>query len=102
MLADKGKALMAGRSYASADIKHAMDTLGILWTRLKQFANARKQALDTALLAEQYRIDANEAESWLGEREQVCVKLKGGVLDLKEMALLRNHTHTHTHTHARK
>jgi spectrin beta len=78
VVADRGKALIADRSYAAHDIKRSMDTLGILWTRLKQFAAARKVALDTAVLAEQYKIDSNEAESWMSEREAMATSEEVG------------------------
>jgi spectrin beta len=68
-VAECGKRLLADRSYASADIKRSMESLGSMWTRLKQFAAARKTALDTAVLREQYSIESNEAESWMMEKE---------------------------------
>ena len=90
-VAEFGRRLLGERSYASAEIKRHMESMGTMWTRLKQFAAARKTALDTAVLSEQYYVGANEAESWMNEREPLATSEDVGRDQLGAHKLAKQH-----------
>lgn len=48
-------------------VKHLRDS----WDGLKEKAEHRRDDLDESLLAHQYLADANEAESWMREKQPI-------------------------------
>ena len=57
--------------YGTADIKQKIATLNSDWENLKELVQLRQQALEDALKAQQYLSDAQEAESWMKEKEPI-------------------------------
>lgn len=57
--------------YRAADIKKKISSLSTMWTRLKELSQLRQRALEDALKAQQYFSDAQEAESWMKEKEPI-------------------------------
>ncbi len=57
--------------YGAPDIKKKISTLNSAWSRLKELSQLRQQALEDALKAQQYFSDAQEAESWMKEKEPI-------------------------------
>ncbi|GCB86460.1 hypothetical protein scyTo_0027173, partial [Scyliorhinus torazame] len=57
--------------FASEDVKGKLNDLNQKWDSLKAKAAQRRQDLEDSLQAQQYFADANEAESWMREKEPV-------------------------------
>ncbi len=57
--------------YGTPDIKKKISSLNSAWSRLKELSQLRQQALEDALKAQQYFSDAQEAESWMKEKEPI-------------------------------
>ena len=62
--------------FASDDIKSRLGQLHDHWNQLKEKSTQRKQDLVDSLQAHQYFADANEAESWMKEKEPLAGNLK--------------------------
>ncbi|XP_046383507.1 spectrin alpha chain [Ischnura elegans] len=78
--------------FASAEIKQRVDTLSEdHWKGLKQKASQRKQDLEDSLQAHQYFADANEAESWMREKEPIAGGSDYGKDEDSSEALLKKH-----------
>ena len=75
--------------FASDDIKHRLGSLHDHWNQLKEKANQRKQDLDDSLQAHQYFTDANEAESWMKEKESLAGNADYGKDEDSSEALLK-------------
>lgn len=52
-------------------MKAKLDELHGRWDALKAKASQRRQDLEDSLQAQQYFADANEAESWMREKEPI-------------------------------
>ncbi|KAB7494812.1 Spectrin alpha chain [Armadillidium nasatum] len=86
-----GEEMIGDGHFAAEEIKQRLNTLNQHWSLLKEKANQRRQDLDDSLQAHQYFADANEAESWMKEKEPIAF---GGDLGKDEdsaEALLKKH-----------
>ncbi|XP_003743041.1 spectrin alpha chain [Galendromus occidentalis] len=61
------------------------------WQLLKDRATRRKQDLEDSLQAQQYFADANEAESWIREKEPIVLSVDFGRDEDSAEALLKKH-----------
>ena len=77
--------------FASDDIKHRLGSLHDHWNQLKEKASQRKQDLEDSLQAHQYFTDANEAESWMKEKESIAGNADYGKDEDSSEALLKRH-----------
>lgn len=57
--------------FAGEDVKTKLAELHGRWDTLKAKASQRRQDLEDSLQAQQYFADANEAESWMREKEPI-------------------------------
>ena len=57
--------------FAAEDVKAKLSELNQKWEALKAKASQRRQDLEDSLQAQQYFADANEAESWMWEKEPI-------------------------------
>lgn len=57
--------------FAGEDVKAKLAELHGRWDMLKAKASQRRQDLEDSLQAQQYFADANEAESWMREKEPI-------------------------------
>ena len=57
--------------FAAEDVKAKLSELNQTWEALKAKASQRRQDLEDSLQAQQYFADANEAESWMREKEPI-------------------------------
>ena len=73
-----GEAMTTQGHYGAPDIKIKISSLNSVWTRLKELSQLRQQALEDALKAQQYFSDAQEAESWMKEKEPVVSSVDFG------------------------
>ncbi|KAK9736583.1 Variant SH3 domain [Popillia japonica] len=88
---DAGKQMMEDEHFASDDIKNRVEALLNHWVQLKEKANQRKQDLEDSLQAHQYYADANEAESWMKEKEPIVSSTDYGKDEDSSEALLKKH-----------
>lgn len=77
--------------FAMEDIKRRIQELDSHWNHLKEKALQRKQDLEDSLQAHQYFADANEAESWMKEKEPMVVNQDFGKDEDSAEALLKKH-----------
>lgn len=88
---DAGKQMLEDEHFASEEIKTRVNALNDHWTALKDKANQRKQDLEDSLQAHQYYADANEAESWMKEKEPIVGTVDYGKDEDSSEALLKKH-----------
>jgi spectrin beta len=69
-VAATGRSLLEQGNAHGDDVTQALSLLKARWANLKAAATARETALQGALQAQQYFVEANEAESWMKEKEQ--------------------------------
>eukprot|EP00730_Choanoeca_flexa_P006110 TRINITY_DN12085_c4_g1_i2.p1 TRINITY_DN12085_c4_g1~~TRINITY_DN12085_c4_g1_i2.p1 ORF type:complete len:2147 (+),score=711.68 TRINITY_DN12085_c4_g1_i2:659-6442(+) len=69
-VAAQGRALIEANNVHSPEIADNLKLLKDRWDNLKAAASARDTALKGALQSQQYFVEANEAESWMTEKEQ--------------------------------
>lgn len=62
---------MLSGHFAGEDVKAKLAELHGRWDTLKAKASQRRQDLEDSLQAQQYFADANEAESWMREKEPI-------------------------------
>merc|ERR1719412_984862 len=77
--------------FASDEIKTRLGQLHDHWNQLKEKSVQRKQDLDDSLQAHQYFSDANEAESWMKEKEPLAGNIDYGKDEDTSEALLKRH-----------
>lgn len=77
--------------FSSEEIKKRTTDLNAHWLQLKEKALQRKQDLEDSLQAHQYFADANEAESWMKEKEPMVVNEDFGKDEDSAEALLKKH-----------
>ena len=77
--------------FASEDINRRLVWLNEQWHSLKEKAARRKQDLEDSLQAQQYLADANEAESWMREKEPIVGSDDYGKDEDSTEALLKKH-----------
>lgn len=88
---DAGKQMMEDEHFASDEIRNRVNALYEHWVQLKDKANQRKQDLEDSLQAHQYYADANEAESWMKEKEPIVSSTDYGKDEDSSEALLKKH-----------
>ncbi|XP_055377124.1 spectrin alpha chain isoform X3 [Condylostylus longicornis] len=86
-----GEQMIKDQPYASEEIKQRVDALRDQWNALKEKTLQRKQDLDDSLQAHQYFADANEAESWMREKEPIVSSVDYGKDEDSSEALLKKH-----------
>jgi spectrin alpha len=77
--------------FASDEIKARLGQLHDHWNQLKEKSAQRKQDLEDSLQAHQYFADANEAESWMKEKEPLAGNADFGKDEDASEALLKRH-----------
>ncbi|XP_066994168.1 spectrin alpha chain isoform X2 [Anabrus simplex] len=86
-----GQQMIEDGHFATDEIKQRVGTLNDHWTQLKEKALQRKQDLEDSLQAHQYFADANEAESWMKEKEPIVCNSDFGKDEDSSEALLKKH-----------
>ena len=66
-----GEEMVNSDHFAKEDISDKVEELQLEWKDLKDKANVRKQDLEDSVQTQQYLADANEAESWMKEKEPI-------------------------------
>lgn len=77
--------------FESDKIKSRLGQLHDHWNQLKEKASQRRQDLEDSLQAHQYFADANEAESWMKEKEPLAGNVDYGKDEDTSEALLKRH-----------
>lgn len=77
--------------FAAEEIHKRVQGLNDKWQQLKDKAFQRKQDLEDSLQAHQYFADANEAESWMKEKEPIVGSQDYGKDEDSAEALLKKH-----------
>merc|ERR1712203_413389 len=77
--------------FNSDEIKVRLGQLHDHWNQLKEKSSQRKQDLVDSLQAHQYFADANEAESWMKEKEPLAGNVDYGKDEDASEALLKRH-----------
>ncbi|XP_049820921.1 spectrin alpha chain isoform X3 [Aethina tumida] len=88
---DTGKQMMEDEHFATDEIRNRVTLLSNHWDSLKEKAGQRKQDLEDSLQAHQYYADANEAESWMREKEPIVGNQDYGKDEDSSEALLKKH-----------
>ncbi|XP_037044978.1 spectrin alpha chain isoform X3 [Bradysia coprophila] len=88
---NSGEQMLEDQPYSSEDIRARLDLLKDQWSNLKEKALQRKQDLEDSLQAHQYFADANEAESWMREKEPIVSSTDYGKDEDSSEALLKKH-----------
>ncbi|XP_034520513.1 spectrin alpha chain, non-erythrocytic 1 isoform X1 [Ailuropoda melanoleuca] len=87
----KGNAMVEEGHFAAEDVKAKLSELNQKWESLKSKASQRRQDLEDSLQAQQYFADANEAESWMREKEPIVGSTDYGKDEDSAEALLKKH-----------
>ncbi|XP_073790665.1 spectrin alpha chain, non-erythrocytic 1 isoform X17 [Danio rerio] len=87
----KGEAMIDEGHFAGEDVKAKLQELHNRWDGLKGKAAQRRQDLEDSLQAQQYFADANEAESWMREKEPIVGSPDYGKDEDSAEALLKKH-----------
>uniref|UniRef100_A0AAQ4S231 Spectrin alpha, non-erythrocytic 1 n=1 Tax=Gasterosteus aculeatus aculeatus TaxID=481459 RepID=A0AAQ4S231_GASAC len=87
----KGEAMVEEGHFAAEDVKGKLAELHGRWDTLKAKASQRRQDLEDSLQAQQYFADANEAESWMREKEPIVGSIDYGKDEDSAEALLKKH-----------
>ncbi|VDP10579.1 unnamed protein product [Soboliphyme baturini] len=66
-----GEEMVKHEHFLSSEIQQKVKLLEESWQNLKSKAERRRQDLEDSYLAHQYLADANEAESWMREKEPI-------------------------------
>ncbi|KAF4529736.1 hypothetical protein B566_EDAN017988, partial [Ephemera danica] len=90
-LEQAGKRLVAEKHPMSPDIVARTQALLELWRNLETLAANKTKKLEDAAKAYQYNTDANEAESWLKERQALVSSADLGADETSAQALLQRH-----------
>ncbi|XP_066141929.1 spectrin alpha chain isoform X1 [Euwallacea fornicatus] len=88
---EAGRQMTEDEHFASDEIKNRVQALSDHWEHLKEKAQQRKQDLEDSLQAHQYYADANEAESWMKEKEPIVANTDYGKDEDSSEALLKKH-----------
>lgn len=84
-VSQSGRQMINDDHFASNEVRQRVDALDDHWTQLKDKARQRKQDLEDSLQAHQYFADANEAESWMKEKEPIVCNMDYGELSVFPM-----------------
>ncbi|XP_036385628.1 spectrin alpha chain, non-erythrocytic 1-like isoform X3 [Megalops cyprinoides] len=87
----KGQAMVEEGHFAGEEVKVKLQDLSGRWDTLKKKASQRRQDLEDSLQAQQYFADANEAESWMREKEPIVGSTDYGKDEDSAEALLKKH-----------
>ncbi|XP_037121664.1 spectrin alpha chain, non-erythrocytic 1 isoform X4 [Syngnathus acus] len=87
----KGEAMVEEGHFAGEEVKVKLSELHGRWDILKGKASQRRQDLEDSLQAQQYFADANEAESWMWEKEPIVGSTDYGKDEDSAEALLKKH-----------
>ncbi|XP_013909675.1 PREDICTED: spectrin alpha chain, non-erythrocytic 1-like, partial [Thamnophis sirtalis] len=87
----KGNSMIDEGHFAAEDVKVKLNDLNQKWETLKGKASQRRQDLEDSLQAQQYFADANEAESWMREKEPIVGSTDYGKDEDSAEALLKKH-----------
>uniref|UniRef100_A0A668ATR0 Spectrin alpha, non-erythrocytic 1 n=1 Tax=Myripristis murdjan TaxID=586833 RepID=A0A668ATR0_9TELE len=87
----KGEAMVDEGHFAGEEVKVKLGELNGRWDNLKAKASQRRQDLEDSLQAQQYFADANEAESWMREKEPIVGSTDYGKDEDSAEALLKKH-----------
>lgn len=68
---ESGEEIAKEGHFLAEEIRLKLKALRESWQSLREKAERRRQDLDDSLLAHQYLADANEAESWMREKEPI-------------------------------
>ncbi|XP_065345561.1 spectrin beta chain, non-erythrocytic 1 isoform X4 [Cloeon dipterum] len=90
-LVSAGKRLVADKHPMSSEIVSRTEALHELWSNLEQLAALKSAKLEDAAKAYQFYADANEAESWLKERQALVESRDLGQDEPSAQALLQRH-----------
>ncbi|KAG8010982.1 Spectrin alpha chain, partial [Nibea albiflora] len=90
-VSQKGEAMVEEGHFAGEDVKAKLAELHGRWDTLKAKASQRRQDLEDSLQAQQYFADANEAESWMREKEPIVGSPDYGKDEDSAEALLKKH-----------
>ena len=90
-VSQKAQILVEEGHFASDEIKSRLGQLHDHWNQLKEKSAQRKQDLEDSLQAHQYFADANEAESWMKEKEPLAGNNDFGKDEDASEALLKRH-----------
>jgi spectrin alpha len=88
---EQGNTMVSEGHFAADDIKQKINGLEEKWKQLNDKANQRKVDLEDSLQAQQYFADANEAESWMREKEPIIGNTDYGKDEDSAEALLKKH-----------
>ncbi|XP_076454932.1 LOW QUALITY PROTEIN: spectrin alpha chain-like [Babylonia areolata] len=86
-----GQAMIKDGHFAKDTINDKIRDLQDRWQQLKDKAGQRKQDLEDSLQAQQYFADANEAETWMREKEPIAANTDYGKDEDSAEALLKKH-----------
>uniref|UniRef100_A0A8C8EVX4 Spectrin alpha, non-erythrocytic 1 n=1 Tax=Oncorhynchus tshawytscha TaxID=74940 RepID=A0A8C8EVX4_ONCTS len=89
--AQQNAQLRASCHFAGEEVKVKLEELNGRWDTLKGKAGQRRQDLEDSLQAQQYFADANEAESWMREKEPIVGSPDYGKDEDSAEALLKKH-----------
>ncbi|XP_077779120.1 spectrin alpha chain, non-erythrocytic 1-like [Podarcis muralis] len=87
----KGNTMVEEGHFAADDVRAKLSDLHQKWESLKGKASQRRQDLEDSLQAQQYFADANEAESWMREKEPIVSSTDYGKDEDSAEALLKKH-----------
>lgn len=80
-----------GQHFGNSQIRDRIDALQQSWNDLLEKANQRRLDLEDSLQVHQYFVDANEAESWIKEKEPLVTIADYGKDEDSTEALLKKH-----------
>ncbi|XP_040260714.1 spectrin alpha chain, non-erythrocytic 1 isoform X7 [Bufo bufo] len=87
----KGNNMITEGHFAADEVKVKLKELNDKWQSLRNKASQRRQDLEDSLQAQQYFADANEAESWMREKEPIVGSTDYGKDEDSAEALLKKH-----------
>lgn len=90
-VSDQGREMVDEGHFASEDIQNRIEELQEKWGSLKDKAKQREQDLEDSLQAQRYFADANEAETWMREKEPIVGNTDYGKDEDSAEALLKKH-----------
>ncbi|XP_060596253.1 spectrin alpha chain, non-erythrocytic 1-like isoform X2 [Ruditapes philippinarum] len=90
-VSQQGGEMIKDGHFAADEIQGKISDLEDRWQALKDKASQRKQDLEDSLQAQQYFADANEAESWMREKEPIASNTDYGKDEDSAEALLKKH-----------
>uniref|UniRef100_A0A8C5QUK2 Spectrin alpha chain, non-erythrocytic 1 n=1 Tax=Leptobrachium leishanense TaxID=445787 RepID=A0A8C5QUK2_9ANUR len=96
----KGNSMVTEGHFAAEEVKVKLRELNDKWQSLRNKASQRRQDLEDSLQAQQYFADANEAESWMREKEPIVGSTDYGKDEDSAEALLKKHEALMSDLHA--